>query len=156
MRVCVLLLIAGAALAQQPDKLAKRYGYEVSPALYPQKDPKEALASVVKAILNKRVDYLVAHLAEPEFVDKRVADYAKDLTGGEDSKTLLAFDRLVKETAAHFAGDPVQVRELAEFAKDAEWEAAGDKATGKLKTIPTRRVYMKKIQDRWFLENKQK
>lgn len=153
------ILIVSATLtaaAQQPDKLAKRYGFEVNIAQYPQKTPKESLESVIQAVQNKRIDYLLAHLADPEFVDKRVTEYSKGLQGSEDAKIFLAFDRLVKETSSHFMEDPLLARELRDFARDGEWEGDESKASAKLKSIPTRRVFMKKMQERWFLENRQK
>ena len=48
------------------------------------------------------------------------------------------------------------VKELRDFARSGEWEGDEQKSSAKLKTSPTRRVFMKKIQDRWFLENRQK
>ena len=39
---------------------------------YPQATAKEALASVLKAVEAKRIDYLVAQLADPAYIDDRV------------------------------------------------------------------------------------
>src|SRR5207253_2116312 len=118
----------------------------------------KCLASIVKAIQNKRVDYLLAHLADPEFVDKRVAENKAMLVGSEEAKIILAFDRLVKETAEHFQEDPLLVKELLKFARaDKEaWEVDEEKASAKLKELPGRQVFLKKIGERWFLENRQK
>src|SRR5438552_17204398 len=51
---------------------AARYGIAPDLKTFPQATAKEALASVLKAVEAKRFDYLVAQLADPEFVDDRV------------------------------------------------------------------------------------
>jgi hypothetical protein len=166
MAICLrtpFFMLAGAtvvatAFAQEPDKLAKRYGFEVNTTTYPQESPQKALASVVKAIQNGRVDYLLAQLADPAFVDRRVAEYKGQLVGSEDAKTILAFDRLVKETSEHFREDPLLVKEMQQFVRaDKEaWDADEDKATARLKELPGRQIFLKKLGERWFLENRRK
>jgi hypothetical protein len=69
---------------------------------------------------------------------------------------LLAFDRLVAETAEHFKADPIAVKELQQFARSAEWETKDGTAEAQVKSVPGRRVFMKKVQDRWYLEDRQK
>ena len=155
MRTAFVLLFA-LAVGQAPSKLAKRYGLDVNLNQFPQKTPKDSVESIANAIEGNRVDYLLAHLADPEFVDKRVGEYTKALVGSDEAKTSLAFDRLVKETALFYKTDPLLVKELREFARSGEWEGDDQKATAKVKTVPTRRVFLKKIEDRWFLENRQK
>lgn len=122
---------------------AKRHGVEINQDVFPQKTPKECLASVLKAIDGKRIDYLLAHLADPTFVDVRV-------------KALGNFDELIRETNAKLADDPGAVKELRRYLKEGEWEP-GDEATSvKLKDVKNRGVFFKKIGDRWYMENKQR
>jgi len=150
MRVAVALLAgvvclsAGHAQDAKEGKLAKRYGIEVDLEIYPQGTPKEALASVLKAIERKRIDYLLAHLADPEFVDMRVR-----VLGGK-------FEELVKETTAKLAADPTAVKELGRFLREGQWEGDDATASAQLKDVKERRVYMRKLEGRWFLENRQK
>ncbi|HEV3448581.1 MAG TPA: hypothetical protein VG099_28345, partial [Gemmataceae bacterium] len=76
-----VLMLASPALQAQQDQDAtppRRYGVLLNQQNYPQEDPKQALASVVKAIDRQRIDYLLAHLADPDFVDERV----KEVYGG--------------------------------------------------------------------------
>jgi hypothetical protein len=144
------------ASAQDQDKLAKRYGFDVNLTFYPQKTPQEAILSVVKAAQNKRIDYLLAHLADPRFVDDTVAEYKNSvLKGSGQVKTFLAFDRLVTETRDYFLEDPTLLKGLRLFGKEAEFDATETQATGTLKTIQGRKVFLRKLGDRWFLENKQ-
>jgi hypothetical protein len=155
--LCGAAIFLAAAGAQQPaDSLATRYGYEVVPSKYPQKTPEEALRSIVQAIEGKRIDYLMAQLADPVFVDKKVAEYRSQLTGAEQARTVLAFDRLVKETAKYFQDDPILAQELKRFAMEGEWKMDQAGAVCTTKAIPARQIFMRKVQNRWFLENKQK
>jgi hypothetical protein len=145
-----------AAQDEKADKESARYGFDYNPALYPQKTPNEALKSIVKAIDNKRVDYLLAQLADPKYVDAQVATYRALFTKGKDeARTFLAFDRLANETVEYFASDPVLVKELRLFARDAKWEVEDEVATGSVKDVPGRKVFLKHIGERWFLENRQ-
>jgi len=154
---CVIALAWPLALAAQdaPAKLAKRYGYTYEPNLYPQKTPQEALQSVIRALDRGKIDYLLAHLADPKFVDDNITLYASSFKGSEDARVALAFERLIRETGLHFQEDPLLVKELRQFLKDADWEMQEDSAVGTLKNASPRRVFFRKLEERWFLENKQ-
>jgi hypothetical protein len=148
--------LGSIVVAQDDANLAKRYGIEANLVFYPQKEPRETVLSIVKAIEKERLDYMLAHLADPRFVDEAVADYKKAVpTGSDSAKQVLAFDRLVKETSQYFLEDPTLLKELRKFAKDGEWEADEEKATGTLKTVQGRKVFLRKQAGRWFLENRQ-
>jgi hypothetical protein len=159
--VALLFLASTVALTaagqeEKADPLARRYNLDASPTLYPQKTPAEAMKSVVKAMDARRTDYLLAHLTDPTFVDKRIAEYKQRFTEGSDaSKTLLAFNRLIAETEQHFRADPPLVKELRLFAKEGEWEEKDDVAIGTAKAAPARKVFLRKVGDRYFLENRQ-
>jgi hypothetical protein len=142
-----VLLLAPAMVAQsrQDDIPPSRYGVIQNLVKYPQADPKQALASVLKAIEDQRIDYLLAHLADPEFVDDRV----KQVYGGK-------FDELVRETKTKLADYPASVKELERFAKEGEWQETKESAVAKLKDVKERQVFMKKVGNRWYFENKQK
>ena len=150
------LFLVTIALAQAPQSPGKRYGFDVNVTYYPQKTPRDTLLSIAKAFDNKRVDYLLAQLADPGFVDEAVASYKSTTGQGDDkAKVFLAFDRLVAETMNYLRTDPSLLRDLRHFAADAAWETNDKQAIGTLKSIPGRKVYMRKLADRWFLENKQ-
>ena len=133
-----LLLLVLPALApsaqdeeKKPPKERPRYGFEASPILYPQATPKETIASVVKAIDAQRVDYMLAQLADPKFVDTQVAEYRRLFPNSKgDAQEFFAFDKLVNETVAYYLSDPILLRELRLFARDGVWEMADDAATG--------------------------
>ncbi|GEM_PF-452382 len=156
--VCWAAFLCPVLLAAQDDsarKLSKRYGYTHEPSLYSQKTPQEALQSIIKALDAKKIDYLLAHLSDPKFVDDRVAEYKAFQKGSAEAKTVLAFERLARETVLHFQEDPLLIKELRQYVKDAEWEIQEATAVGTLKTASPRRVYLRKVEERWFLENRQ-
>jgi hypothetical protein len=156
----VLVLSAPAASAQIEEKPVPkdvlRYGFDYVPTLYSQNAPKEALASILKAIDDRRVDYLLAQLADPKYVDAQVAEYRAQFPQGKpEGQTFLAFDRLVQDTTQYYLRDPVLVRELRMFSRDGTWDVADDVATGVHKDVPARKMFLRRIGERWFLENRQ-
>ena len=90
-------------------------------------------------------------------MDLRVDEIRKGINAGNDQdKTLAAFDQVVREFSGHFSSDPQIVRELRVFAKEAEWDTAKeDLAVGSAKSINARKVFLRKQDGRWFLENRQ-
>jgi hypothetical protein len=129
------------AQAPKDTRLAKRYGIEVDLDKYPQATPKDTVASVLKAVDYGRIDYLLAQLSDPEFVDRRV----QQVHGGK-------FDGMVQETAAKLANDPGTVKKLRRFLAEGTWDVQENAANARLKDAPER-VYLRKIDTRWFLEN---
>ena len=154
----VLVTMSALSTAQDDPKKKEtpRFGFNVDQVTYPQGSPKDAAKSIVTAIDRKRVDYLLAQLADPSYVDYWIDKYKSENTvGKEDGKRLLAFDRLTRETTNYFENDPLIVKELRVFAKEAKWNEEGDSAVGTVDTISARKVFLKKIGERWFLENRQ-
>src|SRR4051812_35113068 len=94
------LALAAFGLAQQ-DK-AERYGVAVDAKAYPQATPKEALKSVLAAAEAKKMDYVVAQLADPTFIDERV----KKVYGGK-------FEEQVEETKGRLG--PLALKQLKRF-----------------------------------------
>ena len=99
---------------------------------------------------------MLAHIADPAYVEYWVENYKREFSVGKDEgRRLLAFDRLTHETNQYLQNDPLIVKELRTFAKEAKWTDEGESAVGTVEKIPARKVFCKKIGDRWFLENKQ-
>ena len=156
--VAAIGLIGFWGSVEAGEKLVLRYRIPANYDKYPQDKPNVALASAVKAIELGQVDYLLAHLADPACVDKRVEQYRAQVKANvpAEGKTLLAFDRLVNETKDHFKADPGAVKELQQFARSATWDTKDNSAEAQLPSVPARRVFMKKIQQLWYLEDRQK
>ncbi len=160
MRSCnlylVLLLVAASAAAQG---LSTPGRYEVPEELvkYPQQTPQQTMQSVAKILAENDLDYLLAHLTDPAFVDGKVKEYAKLYKGPPKSVELVAFQKLVKEVRQHFVEDPMLVGELSRFGKEGIWEidAKKGKASAKLPDVASRRAYLvfSNTTKRWYLEN---
>src|SRR5262249_11807707 len=95
---------------------------------------------VLKAADAGKFDYLVAHLADPSFVDDRV----KRLYGGK-------FDEQVQDTRARL--DPATVKLLRRFHKDGKWAIDKGKAVVRLDDGPDRQVCLVEKDGRWFLQH---
>jgi hypothetical protein len=159
----LLFALPLAGLARQDDEdrpkkkdlppITARFGIDFSPILYPQASPKEAMASVIKAIDDERLDYLMAQLANPRFVDSQVAAYAGQAAARDKSRRFFAFEKLVRETKDYYSGDPKLVRQLRVFARAADWDVADDVATGTVKDLPALKMVLRQIDGRWFLDN---
>jgi hypothetical protein len=146
--VMMAALAAGAGLwakdaKDAKDKPTRRYLIEVNLEAFPQDHPKTALYSVIKAIEAGKIDYLLAQLADPKFVDLRVQLYDGN------------FEELVKETTRHLTNDPTLLKDLKRHVKDGEWETEGNNASVFLQENKDRRVFLRKVAGRWYLENEQ-
>ena len=143
--VGALVIITAPATAQKKDPPPPaRYGIETDLEAFPQDSAKAALSSVVKAIDARKFDYLAAHLADPEEVDKKVLDL-----GGK-------FERHVKVVADHLTNAPDAVRQLRRFASEGEVSVNGDAAVVSHKEIKGRQVFFRKIGGQWYLQDRQK
>lgn len=68
-----------------------------------------------------------------------------------------AFEQVVRDVQDKLADDPQTARDLRRFARDGVFPDAATGTTAKL-TLPDvkdRAVYLRKVDDRWFIENRQ-
>ncbi len=137
-------MLGTAAALGQDAKPPTRYGVVAIFNKYPQGTAKEALASVLRAIDAQHVDYLLAHLTDPAYVDQRVKGY-----GGK-------FEELVEESRTKLAGNPAAIKLLRRFLTAGEWEEGEGTATVKLKDVKDQQVFFKRIDKRWYMENRMK
>jgi len=142
--VCGLAIVS-VGWTQQAKLPPARYGIEADLDNYPQAEAKTALASVLKAIDKKRIDYLLAQLSDPQWVDNRV----QKVHGGK-------FEELVKEATGKLASDPTEVEELRRYLREGTWNEGDSEAQVTLKDIPDHQVLLRKIEGRWYLENQKK
>jgi hypothetical protein len=154
--LAIAFVAALSTASDEPKKAPRRFGFDVDQETFPQQTPDKAMKSIARALDRKKVDYLLAHMADPAYVDYWVERYKVDFTKGkEEGKRLLAFERLADETNLYFQNDPLIAKDLQIFSKEAKWTEEGDAAVGTVEKIPARKVFLRKIGDRWFLENKQ-
>jgi hypothetical protein len=135
---CVLLS-GRAAVAGEVD----RYGVAADLKGYRQGSAREVLASAIKAVEAGRVDYLLAQLTDPAWLDDRVAR----LYGGR-------FAEQVQETRARL--DPAAVKLLRRILDRGEWSAGRDRESVRLKDQDDRAVFFVRHGDRWYVENRSK
>jgi hypothetical protein len=139
--IALALVLTGGIVGAQ-EKIPPRFNIDADVDQFPQKTPQDTLRSVLKAIEAKRVNYLLAHLADPAFVDQRVKD-----VGGK-------FEIMVQETTKKFDADPESLRQMRKFLTDGEWKEDGNVASASSKEVRGKSMYFKKIGNRWFLENR--
>lgn len=136
-QLSVLLgMLALTALAPEPPA---RHGIAADLKSFPQATPKEALTSILKAADGKRFDYLLAQLADPEWVDGRVAKAAD------------GFKEVVGDTTAQL--DPPRLKLLRRFLEQGEIETLDNSAVFRLKDVKDRAVRLHKQNNRWFLRH---
>jgi hypothetical protein len=176
----LLILIAGfllAAAATAQDEVKPRFDVLPNTDTYPQETPQQVLSSVLLAIDRDRLDYVVAHLLDPEFVDARLGGtqaYFERVAGeqiaataagtnlrGADLETRirtvglrLNVQDLTRQIQRKLADQPDHLRDLRRFARDGQFQSAGESATATLPDVKDRALYFKKVGNRWFLENR--
>ena len=147
--LALLLALGMSALAFSPsmaqdEKIEKRFGLLLEAEVYPQTTPKELQASILKVLKRERYDYLVAHMMEPTFVDQRL------------QSTRTTAEQLGKEIKGKFEAQPELLKDLNKLLLDGEMTDAGTKATLKHKDVKNQQVFMKKVGERWYVENRMK
>ena len=140
--VLAALVVLASSSAPAADPPAKRFGVEPDLKTFAQATPKETLASVLKAIEMKRPDYIVAQLADPEFVDRRVKE--------------TSYAELLAETTAKLVGDPGAAKLLRAFLEKGAWDEKGDGASVSLPEKTDRAVSFRKVGGRWFIKQSYK
>jgi hypothetical protein len=119
---------------------AERYGVAEDATKYPQSTPKEALASVLKAIEAKDFRYLMAQLAEPAFVDDRV----KRVYAGK-------FDEQVEDTRTRM--DALVIKQFTRLAKDGKMEVGKIAAIVRSEDYPDRMIRLVPREGKWYLSH---
>jgi hypothetical protein len=170
------LLAAGAAAAQ-PDAVPTRFDVIYNPDVYAQDTPQRTVASALEAIGRDRYDYLVAHLLDPAFVDARLGanqSYFERMAADQLAQTgaattlraadlatrirtvglRLNFQDLIAQLRRKLGDEPGNLRDLRRFARDGQFQVAGETATATLSDVKDRALYFKKVGDRWYLENR--
>jgi hypothetical protein len=172
--IASLLLIVTTAGAQD---VPTRFDVIHNNELYVQDTPQNALKAAIVALSRDRYDYFLAHLLDPSYVDARLATtqayferVASDQLGATAAGQALNpvdFQRRVVEVATRanvrqlgeqirqkFEDEPDNLRDLKRFSREGQFQDAGETSTASIKDIKDRALYFKKVNGRWFLENK--
>ncbi|QVL33394.1 hypothetical protein KIH39_05635 [Telmatocola sphagniphila] len=141
----IMLVLASLPLAAQEKKekeiVQTRFGVLPNVELYPQSEPKELLNSVVKALQQGRVEYLLAHLTDPSFIESRMRN------------SNASFSELVEVAKAKLKEDPDLYRSIRIIAREGELAEQGDVAMFSQKDFKDRKIFVVKIGQRWFIRN---
>jgi hypothetical protein len=135
-----LAVLLASPLTAQSAKQGTRYGQALDLETFPQKTAKQALASVIKAIDDRKIAYLVAQLADPVFIDDRV----KRVYGGN-------FEEQVQDTRSRL--DPLSLKQLKRFQKEGKWTIDKVSAVVQLEDVKDRSVRLVRKGGRWYLEH---
>lgn len=153
----LMFLLPTVTTAQEIGDALSRFKIDLDLRNFPQATPEDTLKSVVRAINTKNMDYLMAHLADPVYVDFQIDRIKMDFAKGSDSaKILVAFDKVVQQLRSHFQQDPSLIQELRKLNEKAQWEVGNDTAIARMPNVLNRAAYFKKINNRWYLENRRR
>jgi hypothetical protein len=175
----LLSLAAGLFLTSfsAGQDVAPRFEILHNPDLYRQETPQETLTSVIIAVGRERYDYLAAHLLDPAWIDARMATtqaYFERVTGEQivstaagaalraadlelrvrEVATRANFQNLTSQIGRKIADEPDNFKDLKRFAREGQFQVAGDTATVTIKDVKDRALYFKKVNNRWFMENR--
>jgi hypothetical protein len=139
--LAVFLVFPLGSPANAQEAKTARYGVALDVKTFPQATAKEALASVIKAIDEKKFDYLTAQLADPTFIDDRV----KRVYGGK-------FAEQVQDTQSRL--DLPAVKLLKRFLKDGKWTIDKTSAVVQLDDVKDRSVHLVLKDGRWYLQHR--
>jgi hypothetical protein len=137
----LIVITVAAAQNNKPAAAAARYGITADLETYPQVSAKQTLSSVAKALERKRIEYVLAQLANPEYVDDAVQKF-----GGK-------FDELVRESATHLADNPKETQALVRILKEGTVDETGTSAKATHKDVPGRQITLIQKDGRWFMNN---
>ena len=114
-------LAAGASAQPVPDE-KPRFGVTPNYDLYPQNTPKAALETAIKLLENKRFDYFLAHVFDPDLLQAKIADRAARLEPEVERQLLRKRDEQKRAPELVSARDKLSV-EPKEFAAAVAAEA---------------------------------
>jgi hypothetical protein len=153
---------AGMAQDKKPEPPA-RYGVAAETELYPQTSPKTAMISINKAFQRNRIDYLLAHLLEPSFVDDKVVQFYRIKFGktpeldrdspNYEMRIKEAFADFMREANKHMTDEPKQSGYLMKLLKEGTIEEGGTTAKVTHKDVPNLALSLRQVDGRWFMMN---
>jgi len=169
MRIAIAVIVAVigayAVQAQPKPEPQPRYGVVAETNIYPQESPKQALASLAKAFDRQRVDYVLAHLADPTFTAGKVAQFYRqkfgrvpeddlELSEGErDRRLKTAVALFAAEVSDHMDSFPKQTLRFFRLLKNGAVAEAGTTATVTLADTPEVTLTLKQLEGRWYMVN---
>jgi hypothetical protein len=163
--LAAVLLTGLTAFGQNKPMFPPRFGIAAETEFFPQDSPKQLLASLDKAFTRKRIDYVLAHLLEPNYADAKVGEYYRKRFGRlpdddreftiekRDARAKEALMDFVAEVEDHVASESKKTLRLRRLLKEGNVEEAGTTAKVTLKDAPTMALTLRQVEGRWFMDN---
>jgi len=171
-----VLVLTTISAAQAPE-VKPRFDVLHNSEFYKQDTPQQTLTSVVGALGRDRYDYVIAHLLDPAYVNSRLAttqSYFERIAADQVAQTgggrllqgaalqariqqvgmSLNVKQLAEQMKAKLADEPDNLKDLKRLAREGVFVDTGDTATATYKDIKDGALYFKKVEGRWFLENR--
>lgn len=120
-----------------------RYGIALDEVSFPQSTPENLRKSLLKALNTDKIEYLLAHLAHPVFIDKNVREVHEGSFAKQVAETREKLKKGLKSP-------------LEALLKDGKLEASEKSAFLKDPTLKDFIIYMKLENNKWFMENNKK
>ncbi|MSR33093.1 MAG: hypothetical protein EXR99_16510 [Gemmataceae bacterium] len=137
-----LILLGPSVALSQGVKPAARFGVPADATLFPQSNPKELQLSLLKALGEKRIDYLLAHLVDPSYVDERITRVYEG-----------RFEGQFEETRSKLENPPLK-GEFEKILKEGKMEATAATAVLRLPALPEREIHFAFKGGKWYLLNR--
>lgn len=127
----------------QAVKESGRYGIPIDEAAFPQNSPENLRKSLLKALESDKIDYMLAHLAHPAFIEKNV----REVHEGDFSKQVSE----TKEKLKNGLKTPLET-----LLKKGKLESSEKAGTIKDPTLKDFVIHMKLENNKWYMENNKK
>ena len=146
--VVVLFMLVNCAynpgpLPAQAVKEIGRFGIALDEASFPQNSPENLRKSLLKALDLDKIEYLLAHLADPLFIDKNIKEVHEGSFAKQVAETREKLKKGLKSP-------------LESLLKDGKLEVTAKSASLKDSTLKDFALSMKLENNKWYMENNKK
>lgn len=144
----VLFMMVGSAsnqafLPAQAVKESGRFGIALDEASFPQNSPENLRKSLLKALDSDKIEYLLAHLAHPLFIDKNVREVHEGSFAKQVAETREKLKKGLKSP-------------LESLLKNGKLEVTEKTASLKDSSLKDFIITMNLENNKWYMENSKK
>lgn len=130
-------------LPAQAVKESARFGIALDEASFPQSTPENLRKSLLKALNSDNIDYMLAHLVNPLFIDKNVKEVHEGSFAKQVAETREKLKKGLKSP-------------LESLLKDGKLEVTEKSASLKDSNLKDFIITMKLENNKWYMENNKK
>ena len=132
-----------ALLPAQAVKESGRFGIPLDEASFPQNSPENLRKSLLNALNSDKIEYMLAHLADPSFIDKNV----REVHEGDFAKQVAETREKLKKGLKS---------PLESLLKEGKLSASEKSASLKDSALKDFIISMKLENNKWYMENNKK